>query len=96
MRSSDVFDVLVKPPPPLPRPRLFSHALDQVSCADFTTFKELMLAHKTEMNGVGPQLKLDVRPVSFFSDEQVPHPRLSSRRRRARFITSLPRPSSLL
>mmetsp|Transcript_3630 Transcript_3630/g.12893 ORF Transcript_3630/g.12893 Transcript_3630/m.12893 type:complete len:148 (-) Transcript_3630:1314-1757(-) len=42
-----------------------------VSCADFTTFKELMLAHKTEMNGVGPQLKLDVRPVSFFSDEQL-------------------------
>ncbi|EKX54011.1 hypothetical protein GUITHDRAFT_100262 [Guillardia theta CCMP2712] len=31
-----------------------------VSCADFTTFKELMLAHKTEMNGVGPQLKLDL------------------------------------
>mmetsp|Transcript_53184 Transcript_53184/g.77943 ORF Transcript_53184/g.77943 Transcript_53184/m.77943 type:complete len:221 (-) Transcript_53184:8-670(-) len=41
-----------------------------VSCADFETFKELMLAHKTERDGGGVQLCVDVRALTVHVDEQ--------------------------
>lgn len=41
-----------------------------VSCADFETFKELMLSHKLEKEGGGISLTVNVRPLAVHIDEQ--------------------------
>jgi len=41
-----------------------------VSCADFETFKELMLSHKMEREGGGIQLCVNVRALTVHADEQ--------------------------
>jgi len=41
-----------------------------VSCADFETFKELMLSHKSEREGGGIQLCVNVTPLTVHVDEQ--------------------------
>ena len=42
-----------------------------VACADFETFKELMLSHKLAKEGGGISLTVNVRPLAVHIDEQV-------------------------
>lgn len=41
-----------------------------VSCADFETFKDLMLSHKSLREGGGVQLSVNVTPLTVHTDEQ--------------------------
>ena len=61
-----------------------------VACADFETFKELMLSHKLAKEGGGISLTVNVRPLAVHIDEQVSlsnpllfvplkHPRISDK-----------------
>mmetsp|Transcript_5033 Transcript_5033/g.11437 ORF Transcript_5033/g.11437 Transcript_5033/m.11437 type:complete len:231 (+) Transcript_5033:30-722(+) len=42
-----------------------------VSCTDFETFKEIMLSHKSQKNGSGIQLMVNIRPLAIHTDEET-------------------------